>query len=142
MELQEALLLHDKVPWPCHPQPSLPSNFYNNMKVFILWGGGVAWGFASWGFGVFFWLLGFLLPKGFGCNLFSPPQMVHSLHPPSVQNTPCLHYFGLYNLGDLSKYVKNVHLPTSLVLQASQTIFSLHVSSLLVLLPGSIPFVS
>jgi hypothetical protein len=41
--------------------------------------------------------------------------MIPSLRPPLIQNIPCLHFFGLYILGGLSKYVKNAHPPTSLI---------------------------
>jgi hypothetical protein len=66
--------------------------------------------------GVFFWLLGLLLPKGFGCSLFFFLfWMAPFMHPPSIQDIPCLHCYGFYTLSDLSKHVKSAHLPTSLV---------------------------
>jgi hypothetical protein len=58
-------------------------------------------------------LLGLLLPRGFGCSFFF--LMAPSLHPPLVQNISCPHCFSLYILGGLSRHVKSVHPPTSLI---------------------------
>ncbi len=54
------------------------------------------------------------------------------LCPLSIRNTPCLHYFGLYTLGGLSKHVKNVHPFTNLVSQTSHVVLSLQELSSLV----------
>jgi hypothetical protein len=56
--------------------------------------------------------------------------MALSLHPPLIQNTPCLHYSSLFTLGGLSRHVKSVYPPTSLISQANQVVLSLRVSSL------------
>jgi hypothetical protein len=79
--------------------PSLVS-FCNNRKIFILLGGGgVCLGFyflRVLGVGFFFW-------------------MAPSLCSSSIQDTFCLHYSGLYTLGNLSRHVKSAHLHLNLV---------------------------
>jgi hypothetical protein len=73
--------------------------------------------------------------------LFFFTIMASSLHPPSMQNTPCPHCSNLYTLSSLSRYVKSAHPPASFLSQASQIVFSLQVSSFPMILPSFIPFV-
>jgi hypothetical protein len=72
----------------------------NNRTFSNLWEGGGGGGK---------WLFRLLVPKGFGCSLFFF-GMAPSLHPLLIQDTPCLHCFGLYTLNGLSKHVKSAHL--------------------------------
>ncbi len=69
--------------------------------------------------------LGFYFLGVLGVVFFFFPRMALSLCPPLVQNTPCLHYFGLYILGNLSRHVKSVHPFDNLIPHANQAIFSL-----------------
>ncbi len=81
--------------------------------------------------------LGFLPPSVFlGVAFF---LMVPSLCPSSIHDAPCPHCSGFYTLGDLPRYVKSVHLHTSLVSQACQFTLSLQVFSLPMLHLGFIP---
>jgi hypothetical protein len=51
--------------------------------------------------------------------------MVPSLRPLSIRDTPSLHCFGLYTLGNLSRHVKGAHPLASLVLQCCDSSFRL-----------------
>jgi hypothetical protein len=95
---------------------------------FFLWRGGCCSGF---------YFLGVL-----GVEFYFVFGMVFSLCPSSVRDTPCPHCFSLYTLSGLLRHVKSAHTPASLISQASQVVLFLQVSSPLVLLLGSIPFIS
>jgi hypothetical protein len=76
------------------------SHFYLFIYLFLVAGRGGCLGFCFLGvLGVAFFF----------------PQMAPSLHPLLILDTPCPHCYGLYILGSLSKHLKSVHLPTSLV---------------------------
>jgi hypothetical protein len=68
--------------------------------------------------------------------------MAHSLHPPSIRDTPCFHCSSLYILGGLSRHVKGAHPLASLVSHATQAILSLQMSSHHVFILSSIPLAS
>jgi hypothetical protein len=79
-----------------------------NYYYYYLGGGGFCLGFCFLGvLGVTFFL------------------MAPSLHPLSVRDTPCPHYFALFILGGLSKHVKSVRPLANLVSHASQVVLSL-----------------
>ncbi len=51
--------------------------------------------------------------------------MALSLHPSLIRNTPCPHCSSLFTLGGLSRHVKNVYPPISLISQTNQVVLFL-----------------
>ncbi len=66
--------------------------------------------------------LGFCFLRVLGVAFF---LMVPSLCSPLVRNTPFLHCFGLFTLGDFLRHVKSVHLLVCFISQASLGYFYL-----------------
>ncbi len=102
----------------------------NSRKIFLLFFFGGEGG-----------LLGVSLPRVFFFSCFCC-QMALSSCPLLLQDTPCLFCYGLHTLCNLLKHVKSAHPLANPVPQTNQVVFSLQVSSLPVLLLGSIPLTS